>query len=119
MTRGDFLALSLITAGLEKEIPYVSQTVFADDSLIPNNIKSYAQYAYDKGIIDGYDNGDGSVNFESSMAVTRAQAAVMVSKILSLDKAEAKGNVKEYTDASAIPSWAGVGINNLTACGIF
>ena len=118
MTRGDFLALSLITAGLEKEIPYVSQTVFADDSLIPNNIKSYAQYAYDKGIIDGYDNGDGSVNFESSMAVSRAQAAVMVSKILSLDKAEAKGNIKEYTDASAIPSWAGVGINNLTACGI-
>ena len=118
MTRGDFLALSLITAGLEKEIPYVSQTVFADDSLIPNNIKSYAQYAYDKGIIDGYNNGDGSVNFESSMAVTRAQAAVIISKILSVDKSELQSGIKEYTDAAAIPSWAGASISCLTACGI-
>mgnify|MGYP002517807132 CR=1 FL=1 len=98
------VAIALIMAGKEQEIPFVDKTDFADDSTIPENIKSYAQYAYDKGIIDGYDNGDGSVNFESSMAVTRAQAAVMVSKILSLDKAEAKGNIKfDNVDFSYVP----------------
>lgn len=117
MTRGDFLALSLITAGHEKDIPYVSQTVFADDHLIPGNIKSYAQYAYDKGIINGYNNGDGSINFESSGSITRAEAAVITDKILGLEKHPLTAS-SAYTDAAAIPSWASGSISSLTACGI-
>ena len=84
MKRGDFLALALIMAGHEPNIPFSSKTVFADDSVIPKNIKSYVQYAYDKGIISGYDNGDGSINFEADCAITRAEAAVIVGKILNL-----------------------------------
>ncbi|MBP3579822.1 MAG: S-layer homology domain-containing protein [Clostridia bacterium] len=118
MSRGDFLALSLITAGHESEIPFVEKTVFADDSLIPDNIKSYAQYAYDKGIINGYPNGDGSVNFESACSITRAQAAVITSKILGLTQDEATDYEASYTDAAAIPSWASSQINSLTVCGI-
>jgi len=116
MTRGDFLALTLITAGLEREIPYTDTTIFADDSQIPSNIKSYAQYAYDKGIINGYTNPDGSVNFESAGAVTRAEAAVITSKILNLGTPLSHDT--QYTDAAAIPSWASSSISSLTACGI-
>jgi hypothetical protein len=117
MTRGDFLALSLIVAGHEKDIPHVSKTVFADDLLIPGNIKSYAQYAYDKGIINGYNNGDGSVNFESTGSITRAEAAVITNKILGLEKHPVTASTA-YTDAAAIPSWASGSISSLTACGI-
>lgn len=116
MTRGDFLALSLIMSGHESEIPFVSKTVFADDSMIPQNIKSYVQYAYDKGIISGYDNVDGSVNFESTGAITRAEAAVIVSKILSMnEKCEA---VPSYKDAAEIPVWASDAVASLSQMGI-
>ena len=116
MTRGDFLALSLIMAGHEENIPFTSKTVFADDSMIPQNIKSYVQYAYDKGIVSGYDNGDGTVNFESTGAVTRAQAAVITSKILGLSEGE--GAVPSYKDASEIPAWANGAVNSLYGTGI-
>ncbi len=116
MTRGDFLALSLIMAGYEEKVPYVSKTIFADDSAIAHNIKSYAQYAYDKGIISGYSNGDGTVNFESAGAITRAEAAIIVSRILGL---EDKENVKpSYTDVEGIPVWASDAVFNLSSVGI-
>lgn len=115
MTRGDFLALSLIVTGHEKDIPYTSKTVFADNSAIPSNIRSYAQYAYDNGIINGYSNGDGSINFESLGSITRAEAAVITEKILKLDESTRQ---LQYTDAAAIPTWASSGISSLTACGI-
>lgn len=116
MTRGDFLALSLIMAGREKDIPFVSETGFADDSLIPANIRSYAQYAYDKGIITGFDNGDDGVNFESASSITKAEAAVIVDRILDLPESEK--DMPAYKDASAVPAWAGSAITNLSFCGI-
>ncbi len=116
MTRGDFLALSLIMSGYEKEIPFASKTVFADDSTIPQNIKSYVQYAYDKGIVSGYENIDGSVNFESANSITRAEAAVIVGKLLSLsEKSEA---VPSYKDAGDIPAWASEAVASLSSIGI-
>lgn len=116
MTRGDFLALSLIMTGHEEDIAYITKTVFADDSMIPSNIKSYAQYAYDKGIISGYKNPDGSVNFEASGSITRAEAAVITHKILSLPNDNTAAAL--YTDASAIPTWASSAISTLSARGI-
>lgn len=117
MTRGDFLALSLIMTGHEKEISFVSKTVFADDSQIPDNIKSYVQYAYDKGIVSGYDNGDGTVNFESQGSVSRAEAAVIVSKVLSLSS-ETEGAISSYRDVEDIPVWATGAVLDLSSLGI-
>lgn len=116
MTRGDFLALSLIMSGHEENIPYASKTVFADDSQIPQNIKSYVQYAFDKGIVSGYENSDGSVNFESAGTVTRAEAAVIVSKILSLTNEDEA--VPSYKDAAEIPAWAAGSVASLSEIGV-
>ena len=116
MTRGDFLALSLIMSGHENSIPFTSKTIFEDDSMIPQNIKSYVQYAYDKGIISGFDNGDGTTNFESSNPITRAQAAVIINKILDLsDEYEA---MPSYKDAGDIPAWANDAVSSLSSIGI-
>lgn len=117
MTRGDFLALSLIMAGHENEIPLATATVFADDSTIPQNIKSYVQYAYDKGIISGYDNGDGSVNFEWSNPVSRAEAAVITAKILNIEDEESDA-VPSYKDTSEIPEWACEAVAKVSVAGI-
>ena len=114
ITRGDFLAIALIMSGYENEIPAVDKTVFADDASIPDNIKSYAQYAYDKGIVSGYAGNDGT-EFRSTSAVTRAEAAVIVDKLLSLPKSESE---YEFSDASSIPDWADSSVQSLCACGI-
>ncbi|MBQ7399331.1 MAG: S-layer homology domain-containing protein [Clostridia bacterium] len=116
MTRGDFLALSLIMSGHEADIPFASKTVFADDSQIPQNIKSYVQYAYDKGIVSGYENVDSSINFESAGAVTRAEAALIVSRILALS--EENETVMSYKDAGEIPAWASGAVASLSEIGI-
>lgn len=115
ITRGDFLAISLIMSGYEDDIASVDKTVFADDNEIPANIKSYAQYAYDKGIVSGYNRPDGTVEFRSTSTITRAEAAVIVDKLLSLPE---PGEECLYNDASSIPDWASSSVASLTACGI-
>ena len=117
MTRGDFLALSLIMAGYEKDIPLATKTSFADDSTIPQNIKSYVQYAYDKGMISGYDNGDGSVNFEWENPVSRAEAALITSRILDVEEDETD-SLPSYKDASEIPEWAFGAVAGVSKIGI-
>ncbi len=116
MSRGDFLALSLIMTGNEEKVAYVSKTSFEDDSNIPANIKSYAQYAYDNGIVSGYSNPDGTVNFESLNPVTRAEAAVILEKILSLSQKQ--NHALAFKDASDVPAWACDAVSTLSAHGI-
>ena len=116
VTRGDFLAMALICAGKESEIEFVTQTSFADDANIPMNIKSYAEYARKCGIVTGYEGENGEVIFDSNSAITRAQAAVMLERIL---KPEADGaDINVFADCVAVPLWAQRAISKLTECGI-
>ncbi len=117
VTRGDFLAMALIRAGYEPKITAVAQSGFSDDEEIPANIRSYAEYARVNGIVSGYDNGDGTYRFDSFEPITRAQAAVMLDRILDLPDVSAARMA--FADQSAIPVWAGQAFANLTACGIF
>ena len=116
VTRGDFLAMALICAGKESEIEFVTQTSFADDADIPMNIKSYAEYARKCGIVTGYEGKNGEVIFDSNSAITRAQAAVMLERIL---KPKAGGSdINVFADSAAVPLWAQSAISKLTECGI-
>lgn len=117
MSRGDFLAMALISAGKEEYINFVPETSFSDDSSIPVNIKSYVEYAADNGIISGYTNEYGEKVFASSSPITRAEAAVIVNNILSLP--ESKSDLGVFTDAEYVPVWATSAISNLTSYGIF
>ena len=117
MSRGDFLAMALICAGRENSIDFVSQTGFADDDEIPVNIKSYVEYAKDSGIVQGYTLDDGTAVFDCASPITRAQAAVIVNRILSLPDADE--DISVFNDGDAVPTWAGQAVANLTSCGIF
>ena len=83
MTRGDFLAIAMISAGLEPAVEKVFTTSFYDDANIPVNIKSYAEAAKRLGIINGYEI-NGNTVFDSLSPVTRHDAALIVSRILAL-----------------------------------
>ena len=117
MTRGDFLAMALICAGKEKEIAYTPTTDFADDAQIPLPVKSYAAYAKANGIIDGIADEAGNVRFDSASALTRAEAAVIVSRILHLPPT--KDSISVFADASAIPVWASDAMAGVSSAGIF
>lgn len=114
LSRGDFLAISLIMAGLEDEIPYVENTSFADDNAIPSNIRSYAQYALENGIVSGY-GSENMRTFRSTDSITRAEAAVIVQRILNLPEST-KHHV--FKDEESIPSWARASAASLYECGI-
>lgn len=82
ITRGDFLAVAMIGAGLEEQVEKCFFTSFSDDAKIPMNIKSYAETARKLGIIKGVTAKDG-VNFESERFLTRKEAEIIISRILS------------------------------------
>lgn len=115
ISRGDFLAIALIMTGYEDKIPLCENTSFADDSQIPQNIKSYAQYALDNGIVSGYHTPEGAF-FKSTSPITRAEAFVIIDRVLSLPESDGASVV--FTDAASIPDWAGSATRSLFECGI-
>lgn len=115
ISRGDFLAMAMICAGLEEKVSLGSRTTFADDTEIPSNIRSYASYAMASGIISGYTLADGSAVFESDGSITRAEAASVISKLIgNTDKA----NDKAFVDVMSVPDWAKDSFNSLVSVGI-
>ena len=117
VSRGDFLAMALISAGKEKDISFVDKSTFSDDELIPINIKSYVQYALDNGIISGYTGSDGLTVFNSTSPITRAEAAVIVNNILSLPGFNLEYD--SFSDSGNIPVWATNAISILSSYGVF
>jgi hypothetical protein len=115
VTRGDFLALALITAGYEPEINFVNETGFDDDGDIPVNIKSYAEYARKKGIVTGYIE-DGKTVFKSAEPISRAECAVIVDRILKLPDGD--GGCEGFSDFSECPDWAKNAFSNLASAEI-
>ncbi len=116
VTRGDFLAMALISAGKEPEIEFVTHTSFDDDAEIPMNIKSYAEYARKCGIVAGFEKENGDVYFNSGAEITRAEAAVIIDRILQPDTEEA--DISVFADSASVPSWASTPLSRLTRCGI-
>lgn len=120
VSRGDFLAMALIAAGKESSIEFTAQTTFADDDTIPVNIKSYAAYAKEHGIVSGYTDETGRTCFASASPITRSEAAVMIDRILSLPEASEEANAMEtFVDCSSIPAWANTSLAKVTSRGIF
>ncbi len=114
ISRGDFLAMSMIICGYEENISLGSVSAFADDKNIPHNIKSYASYAQSVGIVSGYESAVGQI-FSSTESITRAEAASMISRML-----ENKGFdilPIDYADIDA-PAFAKKSMGHLLSIGI-
>ncbi|MBQ3063561.1 MAG: S-layer homology domain-containing protein [Clostridia bacterium] len=92
LTRAAFVTVLLKAA--EIEAPHCEHTVFADDADIPAPMRGAVQYALDKGYLEKTDN------FRPNDAITRAEAAAIAAKVLSLS---APGYYETVGDFSAIP----------------
>lgn len=109
ISRGDFLAMATIATGNEKNISVCYKSAFSDDSQIPLNIKSYAEYALASGIISGYED-EGATLFLSQKPITRAEACVILYNYLDLPESQ--------TTVPDAPAWAQKQMAALYECGI-
>lgn len=110
ISRSEFLALCMELTG-EPVLGGVMTTGFGDDAEIPAWSKSYVSTALMNGDIQGYSNGE-AVVFDAQRAITRAEAAVMLDRLLQTTPVSVQEN-------AAVPTWASQSVANLTSCDIY
>ena len=85
----------------------VVSTGFTDDGSIPDWQRAYVASAVKDGVVKGR---EGAV-FDAGADISRAEAAVMLDRLLSLADVSC-------ADTDAVPTWAAQSAANLDACGI-
>ena len=115
LSRGEFLALCLNTAGLEP-LEGISRTGFHDDADIPAWEKAYVSTALMAGVVQGYSTAEGEIIFSASDKINGAEAMVMLNNALKItDVSEVS---LSFTSNDAAPAWAAQAAANLSACSI-
>ena len=112
VSRGEFLAMVLETAGAE--VTDVTMTGFQDDDAIPTWAKSYAAAGVAEGILRGKPTEDGAV-FSCEEPISFSEAATVLNRVLDL------GNVELevwFADREAAPSWAAQAVGNMEALNV-
>lgn len=110
VSRDQFLALAMSAAG-EKALEGIAVTGFSDDDEIPAWAKGYVSAALMSGAIQGISQG-GEVRFSPAAAVTRAEAAVVLDRLLRPEAASAV-----FASAS-VPAWASQSVANLRSVSV-
>ncbi|MCD8004835.1 MAG: S-layer homology domain-containing protein [Oscillospiraceae bacterium] len=111
VSRSEFLALAMTAVGLDA-LEGVNTTGFADDEAIAAWAKSYVSAALKAGVVSGERSETGEVVFSGSRAITEAEAAVILNRLLAIT------DVAETGSFDGIPAWAGQAVANLTSVGM-
>ena len=100
VSRGEFLAMVLETAGAE--VTDVTMTGFRDDDAIPTWAKSYAAAGVAEGILRGKPTENGAV-FSCEDPISFSEAATVLNRV---------------PDREAAPSWAAQAVGNMEALNV-
>lgn len=114
VTRGEFVVMMMHALGID-EVAEVSATPFADDESIPMQMKGYVCAAYSLGYVSGT-RTDAGLCFEAGRAITRAEAAVMLSNVLDVATPTV---LPTFKDSADVPAWAAPSLYSLCAAGVF
>lgn len=114
VSRLDFLTMSMKAMGVGS-VPKVSDTGFHDDADIPTDAKGYVAAAYSLGYIKGTTDAQGNLCFAPNETITRAEAAVILRRMVDAESAEL---TPAFADASDIPAWASEAISTLSSLGV-
>jgi len=109
VSRGEFLAMTLEVCGIDL-LSGVQKTGFSDDESIPDWLKGYVSTAVLNGVTQGK-SSDAGLCFDADAPISRAEAAVMLSRCLKL------GDVSYIETSDTVPSWAFQAAANLSARG--
>ncbi len=112
VSRDEFVAMAMSAAGLES-LQGISVTGFADDNTIPTWAKGYVSSALRSGVVKGAADGNGAICFNTGSTITKAEAAVIIDRLL---------NVSDVSGAEAmaetVPAWAGQAAVNMNAVSV-
>lgn len=114
VSRVDFIAMLMNAIGYG-DVENVASTGFDDDDEIPASMKGYVKKAKEMGLITGSVNAEGEYLFEANREISRAEAALIVSKLVSAEMPTIK---PIYPDRNDIPTWAEDAIYVLADLGI-
>lgn len=114
ISRQDFLVMAMKAAGITPRDGLVN-TVFDDNGAIPVGLRPYVATAQERGYVIGRFGEEGLL-FSGSETLTRAEAAVILSRIL---EADVPVSVPLSPDAEAVPAYAKDSIDALCAMGIY
>ena len=114
VSRVDFVAMLMNAIG-QNDVEAVLDTGFDDDAEIPATMKGYVKTARDMGLISGAVNADGEYLFEPNREITRAEASLIVSKLIDAKVPTVK---PIFPDRNDIPTWAHDAIYTLNNLGI-
>ena len=112
VSRGEFLAMVLETAGAE--VTDVTMTGFRDDDAIPTWAKSYAAVGVAEGILRGKPTEDGAV-FSCEEPISFSEAATVLNRVLDLGDVELE---VWFADRETAPSWAAQAVGNMEALNV-
>ncbi len=113
VTREEFLVMAMHAIGIT-EVPECKATSFADDDEIEDAMKGYVAMAHALGYIQGSAE-NGALYFRPDQTLTRAEAAVILERMLGLEDAK---YVPTFADHQKIPVWAADAIFALHEAGI-
>lgn len=114
VSRGEFVVMAMHAMGIE-EVTVSSQTVFADEGDMPEQMKGYIATAYRLGYISGEKREDGTICFSPNRAISRAEAAVILGRMLD---AATPTVTPTFSDSEEIPAWAAPSLYSLNAMGV-
>ncbi len=114
VTRGEFLVMAMKAAGIQKRAG-LRETVFDDNEAIDVSIRPYVATAQEKGYVVGSFTDEGLL-FRADEVISRAEASVIVARLLGL---EAPTVSKSYPDSEDIPAWAKASVEALCVAGIY
>ena len=109
VSRGEFLALALETAGTE--VTTVTMTGFCDDASIPAWAKAYAAAGVAEGLVQGKSTAAGAA-FQGEEPITLSEAATVLNRLLNLGDVDLD---VWFADREAVPSWAAQAVGNMEA----
>ena len=113
VSRSEFVVLAMQTLGI-KEVNSLRVTDFADDNDIPASMKGYVAAAYELEYINGC-FVDGERCFLPNKSITRAEAAVIVGRMLD---AATPTITPDISDSEDIPAWAESSVYSLCSMGV-
>lgn len=114
VSRSQFMAMAMSALGSEP-LAETLTTGFADDDAIPSWCKGYVSAAVQQGIVRGYPGADGRPMFSPNGMVTRAEAAVLLDRMISTTDVAV---TTFYPDTVAAPAWAFQAAVNLETAGV-
>lgn len=114
VNRLDFVVAAMKVIGYD-EVEECSATVFDDDADILAGLKGYVHLAQQKGYVCGKIDGEGNLRFSPDDSITRAEAAVILSRMLGK---EATGVRQVFADAHQVPAWAKDAVDTLATLGV-